>query len=56
MTADAGKVRAFHNWDDFAPGTQGTTKDTYLIENLGSSITALTVSSSNSELYSLCRK
>ena len=44
MTADAGKVRAFHNWDDFAPGTQGTTKDTYLIENLGSSITALTVS------------
>ena len=44
MSADAGKVRAYHNWDDFAPGSQGTTKDTYLIENLGSSITALTVS------------
>ena len=44
MSAGAGKVRAFHNWDDFAPGSQGTTKDTYLIENLGSSITALTVS------------
>ena len=23
MSADAGKVRAYHNWDDFAPGSQG---------------------------------
>ena len=40
MSADAGKVRAYHNWDNFAPGSQSQ-QDTYLIENLGSSITAL---------------
>ena len=44
QTADTGKIRAYHNWDDFAPGSQNGPADTYLIENLGSMITALTVS------------
>jgi len=42
--AGIGKIRAYHNWDDFAPGSQGEIKDTYLIDNLGSNISALTVS------------
>jgi len=42
--AGIGKIRAYHNWDDFAPGSQGEIKDTYLINNLGSNISALTVS------------
>jgi photosystem II stability/assembly factor-like uncharacterized protein len=42
--AGSGKVRAYYNWDDFAPGSQGEIKDTYLINNLGSNISALTVS------------
>ena len=44
QNAGTGKIRAYHNWDNFAPGSQGSNKDTYLIENLGSNITALTVS------------
>ena len=54
MNAGSGNVRAYHNWDDFAPGSQGSIKDTYLINNLGSDITALTVSpfeTSTSNLY-----
>ena len=42
--AGNGKVRAYHNWDNFGPGSQGEIKDTYLIDNLGSNISALTVS------------
>ena len=44
QNAGTGKIRAYHNWDNFAPGSQGSNKDTYLIENLGSNITALTAS------------
>ena len=42
QSADTGKVRAYHNWDDFTD--RSSIKDTYLIEGLGSDITALTVS------------
>ena len=54
MNAGNGRVRAYHNWDDFAAGSQGAIKDTYLITNLGNNITALTVSpfeTSTSNLY-----
>ena len=54
MNAGSGNVRAYHNWDDFGPGLQESIKDTYLINNLGSDITALTVSpfeTSTSNLY-----
>ena len=42
--AGSGKVRAYHNWDDFVSGTQGSVKDTYIIDNLGNNLSALTVS------------
>ena len=42
--AGGGKIRAYHNWDDFASGTQGSVKDTYIIDNLSNNISALTVS------------
>ena len=29
--AGSGKVRAYYNWDNFGPGSQGQIKDTYLI-------------------------
>ena len=54
MNAGNGRLRAYHNWDDFAAGSQGAIKDTYLITNLGNNITALTVSpfeTSTSNLY-----
>ena len=42
--AGNGKVRAYHNWDNFAPGSRGEVKDSYIINNLGSDVSALTVS------------
>ena len=40
-----GNVRAYHNWDDFL--VVGTVKDTYVINGLGTSTSALTVSPFN---------
>ena len=46
--AGNGNVRAYHNWDDFS-GSRGTVKDTYVINGLGSSTSALTVSPFNTQ-------
>jgi hypothetical protein len=52
--AGNGKVRAYHNWDDFAPGSRGSVKDSYVINGLGTNLSALTVSpfqTASSTLY-----
>ena len=46
--AGNGNVRAYHNWDDFT-GSRGTVKDTYVINGLGTSTSALTVSPFNTQ-------
>jgi hypothetical protein len=42
--AGNGKVRAYHNWDNFASFERSTVKDSYIIQSLGSNLSALTVS------------
>ena len=47
--AGNGNVRAYYNWDDFEPSSRGTVKDTYVINGLGTSTSALTVSPFNTQ-------
>ena len=51
--AGSGKVRAYYNWDDFAPGSRTEIKDSYIINNLGSDVSALTVSPFNTQTSTL---
>jgi hypothetical protein len=51
--AGNGKVRAYYNWDNFAPGSRGEIKDSYIINNLGSDVSALTVSSFETQTSTL---
>ena len=46
--AGNGNVRAYHNWDDFS-GNRGSIKDSYIINGLGTSTSALTVSPFNTQ-------